>query len=280
MENKVVVPPLTPPADTDNDDDDDKAVYQRGLVTIAFITLLFASNSPALHAAFSEVVTQPPVFLLNAACSMVAMVGMLFAGPFLDDAVDKPSLLQEGRQEEDDSSSKELLREKSGSKSNPFLAFLVGESNLTLQGGVELGVWKFLGTVANMYGLSQTSAGHGAFLIQLTTLFVPLAQGIMGVPIPQRIWTAIALALSGVFMFTQDGGGGGAGFITAGRSRMCGSRRHVCDVRSPLISLGQDRGTIKAHHIENRHTNSSFCCRPGGLCGWPIDGIFRQRQFP
>jgi hypothetical protein len=57
--------------------------------------------------------------------------------------------------------------------------------------GMELGLWKFLGVTANMYGLSQTSAGHGAFLIQLTTLLVPAAQGMAGVAIPTRLWSAL-----------------------------------------------------------------------------------------
>ncbi len=70
--------------------------------------------------------------------------------------------------------------------------------------GAELGLWNMLGITANIYGLSQTSSDHGAFLTQLTTLLVPTARGIMGVPIPSRIWTAIRLALAGVFMFTQD----------------------------------------------------------------------------
>ena len=70
--------------------------------------------------------------------------------------------------------------------------------------GLELGLWKFLGTTANLYGLSLTTADHGAFLIQLTTLIVPVVQGIMGVPIPKRIVASIGLALSGVYLFTQD----------------------------------------------------------------------------
>lgn len=78
---------------------------------------------------------------------------------------------------------------------------IVGPSTIA---GAELGLWKTLGTTANIYGLSQTSSDHGAFLIQLTTLIVPAAQGLSGVPIPTRIWTAIGLALGGVFMFTQD----------------------------------------------------------------------------
>jgi len=58
--------------------------------------------------------------------------------------------------------------------------------------------------VAARYGLSLTSAAHGAFLIQLTTLIVPLAQRLQGVPIPRRVWAAIGLAVAGVALFTQD----------------------------------------------------------------------------
>lgn len=61
-----------------------------------------------------------------------------------------------------------------------------------------------LGTTANIWGLSQTSSNHGACLIQRTTLIVPVVQGINRVPIPTQIWTAISLALAGVFRFTQD----------------------------------------------------------------------------
>jgi drug/metabolite transporter (DMT)-like permease len=71
-------------------------------------------------------------------------------------------------------------------------------------GGAELGFWKSAGTTANLYGLSLTTADHGAFLIQLTTLIVPLVQGAMGVPIPKRIQTSIAMALVGITLFTQD----------------------------------------------------------------------------
>jgi drug/metabolite transporter (DMT)-like permease len=69
---------------------------------------------------------------------------------------------------------------------------------------LELGLWKFLGTTANLYGLSLTSASHGAFLIQLTTLIVPVVQGIMGVAIPQRIQWSVVLALAGVVCFAMD----------------------------------------------------------------------------
>lgn len=78
-----------------------------------------------------------------------------------------------------------------------------------VKAGTELGLWKTLGTTANLFGLSLTSANHAAFLIQLTTLIVPVVQGAMGIPIPKRVWTSISLALTGIAMFTQDVGGTG-----------------------------------------------------------------------
>jgi drug/metabolite transporter (DMT)-like permease len=157
--------------------------YRRGLFTIGFITLLFSSNSPALHAAFSNPsFAAPPVLLLNAAVSAVALVGLLFGGSLLESTTPLPSSFVQNQQE--------------GQKQD--------NSMLKLQAGLELGLWKFLGTTANLYGLSYTTADHGAFLIQLTTLIVPVVQGIMGVPIPRRIQFSVCLALAGVFMFTQD----------------------------------------------------------------------------
>ena len=88
--------------------------------------------------------------------------------------------------------------------------------------GTELGFWKTLGTTANLYGLSLTTANHAAFLIQLTTLIVPSVQGIMGVPVPKRIWTSIALALSGIFLFTQDMSGGGGNTDAATNTMLLG----------------------------------------------------------
>ena len=161
------------------------AEYQRGLVTVGGITLLFASNSPAIHAAFTSAPeAAPPVLLLNAAVAGIALTGLLFGGDLLSASTPVPSTL-------DASASNQL------------------DSN-SLRAGVELGGWKMLGTTANLYGLALTSADHGAFLIQLTTLIVPLVQGLRGVPIPRQIWYAIGLAIAGVALFTQDPESSGA----------------------------------------------------------------------
>lgn len=56
--------------------------------------------------------------------------------------------------------------------------------------------------------MALTTANHGAFLLQLTTLIVPILQGLRGAEvIPRRVQIAVLLALAGIFAFTQDPSG-------------------------------------------------------------------------
>jgi drug/metabolite transporter (DMT)-like permease len=52
--------------------------------------------------------------------------------------------------------------------------------------------------------MALTTANHGAFLLQLTTLIVPVIQGLRGEKIPRQIQLAVGLALAGIYAFTQD----------------------------------------------------------------------------
>jgi len=218
--------------------DADEAEYRRGIATVASITLLFASNSPAVHVAFSSVGggIVPPVLLLNAAVSAVACAGLLFGGlgEFLEESTPLPgSLLRNREPGGDDVVGSDGAKNMSSDTTGNSIEEVEGDMVEDLRrfaksigvepGGVELGIWKTLGTTANLYGLSLTSADHGALLIQLTTLIVPLVQGVMGVPIPKRIWTSIALALVGVFVFIQDqaGGADGVGAATLTGDLLC-----------------------------------------------------------
>ena len=149
--------------------------YKRGLLTIGFITFLFATNSPVLHWAFTSGENAPPVLLVNAAVSVVALVGLLLGGDTLEDSSTLPI---------DD----------------------VKESNTPgWVGGLELGIWKFLGTTSNLYGLALTTASHGALLIQLTTLIVPTTRALVyKESISTKLKLSIGLALSGVLCFAND----------------------------------------------------------------------------
>jgi drug/metabolite transporter (DMT)-like permease len=62
--------------------------------------------------------------------------------------------------------------------------------------------------------MALTTANHGAFLLQLTTLIVPVMQGLRGEQIPRQIQLAVALALAGIYAFTQDP----TGVVTASTS--------------------------------------------------------------
>lgn len=171
--------------------------YNRGIATVGFITVLFASNSPALHSAFAMTSSEnpPPFLLINAAVTLFGYLGIILTAPFIGKFVPDPSKNQSSGNE---------AKPGSSTFSIPIMNNLVQFRNPTTFAGVELGLWKTLGTTTNIWGLSQTSSDHGAFLIQLTTLIVPTVQGLSGVPIPNRIWSAIGLALGGVFVFTQD----------------------------------------------------------------------------
>ena len=114
----------------------DSSEYERGVLTVAFITLLFASNSPALHAAFTAMEHSPPPLLINAAAGAAALVGLLWGGPLLGRSTELPSTLEQTATDTVDA--------------------------VSVRAGGELGLLKFFGTTANLYGLSLTSAAHGA----------------------------------------------------------------------------------------------------------------------
>jgi len=155
--------------------------YRRGLLICVIITIVFSSNSPAVHTAFAALDTPPPALLVNAAVSCIALTGIALGGPLLEAVTPPPSSLERNQEKAEDE-----------------------DPNTPIKAGLELGIWKGLGMTANVFGLSMTTANHAAFLIQLTTLLVPVVQGFMGYPISGRIWTSVALALSGVFLFTQE----------------------------------------------------------------------------
>jgi drug/metabolite transporter (DMT)-like permease len=69
-----------------------------------------------------------------------------------------------------------------------------------LRGGLELGTYLFLGNLLQLVGLLSISANRAAFLLQLTTVFVPLLQGVVS----WRIWRACGLALLGVGVMSFD----------------------------------------------------------------------------
>jgi drug/metabolite transporter (DMT)-like permease len=70
--------------------------------------------------------------------------------------------------------------------------------------------------------MALTTANHGAFLLQLTTLIVPVMQGLRGEKIPRQIQLAVGLALAGIYAFTQDPTGTGTASAAAAQDIQTG----------------------------------------------------------
>ena len=198
----------------------DQQQQQDGVCTIGLITVLFATNSPVLHGAFSTGPVAPPVLLVNAAVSVVAFVGILLSSSFssLGDSSDSDGNTRGNDDRDDDDfnidQQQQLLllpqriTDDDTNEQNP-----TQQQRLILRGGLELGMWKFFGTTANLFGLAATSATHGAVLIQVTTVLVPLLRRMVYHDvIPTKVQLSIVGAVVGVACFatetTMSGNGG------------------------------------------------------------------------
>ena len=124
-----------------------------------------------------------------------------------------------------------LVRAQVGTPSNPSVSLAGDDSSSTgasgasggadgsdvsdsprsaMLAGAELGGYLFLGSTMQIFGLRYTSAGRAAFLVQLTTVIVPLLDALLvtkQLPRP-RVLGACLLAFSGVLLLTAGGGGG------------------------------------------------------------------------
>jgi len=81
-------------------------------------------------------------------------------------------------------------------------------SLVSIQGGVELGTYLFLGNAMQVVGLKTIPSDRAAFLLQLTTIFVPLVQSLAARNISAlriKTWVACFMALAGVGCIGLDG---------------------------------------------------------------------------
>lgn len=130
-----------------------------------------------------------------------------------------------------------------------------GERARVLRGGLELGVYTFLGFAFQSIGLETTTASRSAFLLYLNVKFVPfLAAVVYKRDIPARVWGSAALALAGTWLLSTDQGQGpfnsgdawcvlaalaSAGFILRleGISREVSSASELTSVSSLCVAL-------------------------------------------
>lgn len=93
------------------------------------------------------------------------------------------------------------------------------ESNrASILAGLELGGYLFLGSTVQIFGMRYTTAGRAAFIVQLTTVLVPLLDAFLSRRMPNRnALGGCALAFLGVSVLLTDGGGDSLAFdLSAG----------------------------------------------------------------
>jgi drug/metabolite transporter (DMT)-like permease len=81
-------------------------------------------------------------------------------------------------------------------------------SSSFLPGGIELGTYLFVGNALQVIGLKTVPSDKAAFLLQLTTIFVPLVQCLLARNfkiVPIKTWIACGVALLGVALIGLDG---------------------------------------------------------------------------
>ena len=173
------------------------------LVVLSLVPLAWGTYGPAIKSLYS-LEAPPPELLFNwmnyvvsaATLVVVSLVRAQVGTP------SNPSVSLAG----DDSSSTGA----SGASGGADGSDVSDSPRSTMLAGAELGGYLFLGSTMQIFGLRYTSAGRAAFLVQLTTVIVPLLDALLvtkQLPRP-RVLGACLLAFSGVLLLTAGGGGG------------------------------------------------------------------------
>lgn len=172
----------------DNLEQDDLSSYDKGLGLLVLLTvpLSWGTYAPIVKSIYEMEVPIP---------------GLLFSAGYYLIAAITLSLLA--------LSSSEHGNEKSENRGN-FISTTESSKQSTssqLLGGFELGSYLFIGNCLQVVGLKEVPADRAAFLVQLTTIFVPIvsatfAGNFNAVPIPT--WFACIIAFLGVIIMGLD----------------------------------------------------------------------------
>lgn len=82
------------------------------------------------------------------------------------------------------------------------------QSIIPFKGGIELGLYLFVANCLQVIGLQTVESDRAGFLVQLTTVMVPVCEGIFAgsvFRIPARTWGACVIAFLGLCVMGLDG---------------------------------------------------------------------------
>ena len=173
------------------------------LVVLSLVPLAWGTYGPAIKSLYS--LEAPPPELLFNWMNYVVSAATLVVVSLVRSQVGTPSNPSVSLAGDDSSSTG-----ASGASGGADGSDVSDSPRSTMLAGAELGGYLFLGSTMQIFGLRYTSAGRAAFLVQLTTVIVPLLDALLvtkQLPRP-RVLGACLLAFSGVLLLTAGGGGG------------------------------------------------------------------------
>ncbi len=177
----------------DNDKDVDPNENRAGLLVLFTVPMAWGTFEPAVRYVY-DVQPDVPPFLFQFLYYLIATSSLA--------AISGASILL--------SSSNKSDTEKENRVANTTQDELASKKS-SIRGGFELGTYLFLGNAMQVVGLKTVASDRAAFLLQLTTIFVPLVQSIAARNLsilPSRTWIACLMALAGVAFIGLDGNTG------------------------------------------------------------------------
>jgi len=200
------------------------------------VPLAWGTYGPAVKLAYA-LPHVPPAPVLQALFQSVSFGGLLLAG-----------VLKKGTRKGDDDNA----------DNTEGLSF----DATTLRAGAELGLWLFLGQALQLQGLQRTDAAVAGFLVQLTTILVPLAESVLlGRQLSPRLWAACSAAAAGLSiisseaLFADSGGAMGSSMLVGDGLVAASALLYTTHV----IRLGEYAGSIQPLPLARAKAGAQLC---------------------
>ena len=188
------------------------------------VPLAWGTYGPAVKLAYA-LPHVPPAPVLQALFQSVSFGGLLLAGVLKNGACDGADA-DDGTEDEG-----------------------VSFDMTTVRAGAELGLWLFLGQALQLQGLQRTDAAVAGFLVQLTTILVPLAESfLLGRQLSPRLWAACSAAAAGLSIISSEALFADSGGAVAGSSVLIGDGLVAASAllyTTHVIRLGEYAGSIE-----------------------------------
>ena len=168
-----------------------------GILVLLTVPLCWGTYGPTVRYLYE---LQPPVpgFVFSASYYTLAAFTMLILSSFQQQPNNPSSVEQQPLSDE----TTHLINNKDDSDEIKL------SNSFPIMGGLELGMYLFVANCLQVVGLQTVPSDRAGFLVQLTTVMVPLAEALFAgslLKVPIRTWGACLLAFLGISIMGLDG---------------------------------------------------------------------------